>query len=77
MSIKIQAVDVKDLPFERRPSKADQSILVRSKLDEDAIAAGETDPFGQFAIIANSRDRSKKRLTKPAGKRRHIWYLGA
>ena len=50
MSIKIQTVDVTDLPFERRPSKADQSIFIRSELDEDALAAGETDPFGYMDL---------------------------
>jgi len=46
MSIEIQAVDLTDLPFEPGTNKADQSILVQSEPDKDAIADGDTDPFG-------------------------------
>ena len=46
MSLEIQAMDLTDLPFEPGTNKAAQSILVRSEPDEDAVAEGETGPFG-------------------------------
>jgi hypothetical protein len=45
MSIEIQAMALADLPFDLGTSKADNSIIIQSEPDEDAVADGETEPF--------------------------------
>jgi hypothetical protein len=45
MSIEVRPMDFKNLPLHLRANKADESILVQSEPDEDAVANGEGDPF--------------------------------